>query len=88
MADRTEQEGDIEQVFGKHININSARRFVRITWEDIYNYIANSNLSNKDKDMMIWYFKNKTIGYKRYRAGYEGKYEIRKLQRAFLLERV
>jgi hypothetical protein len=38
-------------------------RFIRITWEDICQQILNSDLSGIEKDTMIRYFKNKTIGY-------------------------
>ncbi len=58
------REKNIEEIFNRHIKINKCRKFLRITWEDIYHYISNSNLTIKDKDVMIKYFKNKSIGYK------------------------
>ncbi len=59
----SEREKDIETIFKKHIYENQRRRFIRITWEDIYQQILNSSLSGIDKDTMIKYFRNKTIGY-------------------------
>jgi len=59
----SEREKDIENVFKKHINENQKRKFMRITWEDVYGCISNSNLSGRDVGMMIRYFRNKTIGY-------------------------
>ena len=69
----SEREKDIEAVFNKHIRNNERRKFDRITWEDIYEHISNSNLSRGDKEVLTRYFKNKTIGYNK-----NGK-----LQRAF-----
>ena len=59
----SERERDIEAVFKKRINENPRRKFMRITWEDVYECISNSNLSGRDKDIMIRYFRAKTIGY-------------------------
>jgi hypothetical protein len=59
----SEQDKDIEEVFKKHLCENERMKFIRITWEAIYQQILNSNLSGTDKDRMIGYFKNKTIGY-------------------------
>lgn len=66
------KEEDIERDFKGYIKEDQSRKFVRITWEDIYQHISSSVLSGRDKDMIMRYFKNKTIGYK------NGK-----LQRAF-----
>jgi len=68
----SEREIDIESIFKKYIRETERRKFLRITWEDIYRYILESN-SSKDKDIVLNYFRNKTIGYDK-----EGK-----LQRAF-----
>lgn len=57
------REKDIEQTFKKHIIEDNSRVFKRITWEDIYDYISNSDFSGHDKEIMIRYFENKTIGY-------------------------
>lgn len=69
----SEREKDIEAIFERHLYENQRMGFIRITWEDIYHQILNSNLSGIAKDTMIKYFRNKTIGY-------DGK---GKLQRAF-----
>ena len=42
---------------------DDSRIFKRITWEQIYEYISNSNFSGHDKQNMTKYFKNKSIGY-------------------------
>ncbi len=59
----SEREPDIEAVFKGHINESQRRRFMRVTWERIYQYIAGSSLAT-EKDIMVRFFKNKTIGYK------------------------
>lgn len=61
----TEKEEDIESVFKQHIKEDKRRKFMRITWEEIYHYISNSNLSSENKKIMKNYFMNKTIGYYR-----------------------
>ena len=70
-----EREKDIENIFKRYIRETKRRKFLRITWEDIYHYISNIN-SLIDKDKILHYFKNKTIGYDR-----RGK-----LQRAFSID--
>jgi hypothetical protein len=59
----SEREKHIEKTFRKHIKENQRKKFARITWEDIYAHILNSNSSSKDKDAMKRYFENKTVGY-------------------------
>ncbi len=59
----SERERDIESIFKRHLYENQEMKFIRITWEDIYRQILNSDLSGAGKDTMIKYFKNKTIGY-------------------------
>jgi len=61
----SEREKDIENIFKGNIRETKRRKFLRITWEDIYNYISNIN-SSKDKDIILNYFRNKTIGYNGY----------------------
>ena len=68
-----EREKKIEKNFKKHIIENNNRKFVRITWEDLYHCIKESNFESTEKDKMIRYFMNKTIGYN----------NDRKLQKAF-----
>ncbi len=57
-----ERESDIESVFKRHIKEDQRRRFLRKTWEAIYEYVSNCN-SSKDKEVMMRFFRNKTIGY-------------------------
>ncbi len=59
----SEREKDIEAVFKRHIKESQTRRFTRITWEDIYQLIFDLEFSGTDKDMIIKYVRNKTIGY-------------------------
>ncbi|MGQ9546550.1 MAG: PGN_0703 family putative restriction endonuclease [Dehalococcoidia bacterium] len=61
----SEREKEIEAIFKRHIYENQRRKFIRITWEDIYRQILNSGLSGIDKDTIIKYFRNKAIGYDR-----------------------
>jgi len=68
----SKREANIEAAFKKHIKEDSRRRFLRVTWEAIYQYVLKGN-SSRDKGIMIRYFKEKTIGY-------DAK---RRLQRAF-----
>ncbi len=56
------RETDIETEFGKHINQSDRRKFARITWEQIYDYIKTLENTEKQK-LMIDYFENKTVGY-------------------------
>jgi hypothetical protein len=56
------REVDIESVFGNHIKENQQRRFLRVTWESIYEYLVNSS-PIRNKEELINYFCNKTIGY-------------------------
>jgi len=72
----SERNADIEMTFKKHIYENQRMKFVRITWEGIYQHILNSALPGRDKDKMIEYFRNKTTGYD----------SNRKLQKAFLIQ--
>jgi len=64
---RAGREKDIEAIFGKHIKENQRRKFLRVTWETIFQYISESEGSS-DKKVMMRYFRNKTIGYKMKRA--------------------
>lgn len=59
----SEREKDIEAIFKGHLYENQKMKFIRITWEYIYQQILNSGLSGIDKDTMIKYFRNKTIRY-------------------------
>lgn len=57
-----EREAGIETAFGRHVKQNQRRKFLQVTWENIYQYISDMSLS-KDKDIMIRFFRNKSIGY-------------------------
>ena len=56
-----EEEG-IEEDFGSYIRGNRHRRFLRVTWEEIYEFISDAAPESSDRDRMMWYFENKTIG--------------------------
>jgi len=58
---RKNDEKDIESEFGKCIKQNKKREFIRVAWEDIYEYISTAGLLSEDKDKMLGYFRNKTI---------------------------
>jgi len=59
----SKQNKNIETIFKRHIYENQRMKFIRITWEDVYQQILNSGLPERDKDKMIEYFRNKTTGY-------------------------
>jgi hypothetical protein len=72
----SEREKNIGSVFNNFIAGNEKRKFIRITWENIYNKIRDMdiiNLSGVEKDIIINYFDNKSIGYNK----------VGKLQKAF-----
>ncbi len=58
---RKNAEEDIESEFGKFIKQNEKREFIKVAWEDIYEYISTTGLLSEDKDKMLGYFRNKTI---------------------------
>jgi len=59
----SEREKDIETILKRHLYENQRMKFIRIIWEDLYQQILNSGFPGIDEDMMIKYFRNKTIGY-------------------------
>lgn len=59
------KEKDIETVFRNHIKESPNRIFLRATWENIYNLILESKAESTQKEKVIEYFRNKTIGYDR-----------------------
>ncbi len=71
----SKQDKNIGTIFKRHICENQRMKCIRITWEDIYQHILNNALRGRDKDKMIEYFRNKTIGYD----------SNGKLQKAFLI---
>jgi hypothetical protein len=56
------KEEDIEGDFKGCIKETQRKKFIRITWEDMYKHISSSVSSKRDKDI-IRYFRNKSIGY-------------------------
>jgi hypothetical protein len=56
------REQEIEAKFGKHIIESDKRRFLRLTWEHIYDFVKTLT-DNKEKQKITEYFENKTIGY-------------------------
>lgn len=56
------KEKDIERDIGKYIDSNQRIKFLRLTWEDVYQFISKGSLT-KDKEIILEYFRNKTIGY-------------------------
>jgi hypothetical protein len=62
---REGREEGIEEAFGSHISESEERRFRRLTWEDIYRRIMESDGTKPEKDKIIRYFRNKALGYGR-----------------------
>jgi len=62
-----EREKSIEQEFGRHILQSDNRVFKRIFWENIYEYVVKSGISNNETEIFKEYFKNKALGYNSYR---------------------
>lgn len=56
------REQQLESEFDEHINETDKRKFSRMTWEQIYQFIK-STRDTKEKQIMVEYFCNKTIGY-------------------------
>ncbi len=69
------KEEDLETDFKQHISLTTNNQYLRLNWEDIYDYII-SIPESKAKKTMCHYFQNKTIGYS---AG--------KLKRAFQINK-
>jgi hypothetical protein len=70
---RSEYEQDIEERFGHHIKANVQRCFMRVTWEGLYERIAEKIPPSVERDLLLDYLKYKTVGYN----------QSRELQRAF-----
>jgi hypothetical protein len=62
----TERETDIEKRINPHIRTGTNRQFKRVTWEEIYNFIAEYAPEDHNKSVILEYFRNKTIGYNRF----------------------
>lgn len=50
--------------FGTYLSDNPNALFLRETWEGIHEFIKDAAPQSADKDTMISYFRNKTIGYR------------------------
>jgi hypothetical protein len=61
----SESEKDVERMFKKHIKESSNRAFLRVEWESVYRFILDSKLADTEKQRIVEYFKNKTMGYDR-----------------------
>lgn len=71
-----EKEKCIESAFGSLIKESEKRQFMRITWEEIYSHLLKASIESKDKETLLKYFIEKTVGYNR----------VNRLQKAFTLE--
>jgi len=60
---REGEETDIETKFGDHIRQDDQKRFVRLTWEDIQGYVVANATQDEEKDTLLTYFSDKTMGY-------------------------
>jgi hypothetical protein len=61
----SEREKDIEPTMQSHFDLEGRRYFIRMGWEDIYRFISEGDVTSKDKDTILRYFENKSIGYNR-----------------------
>jgi hypothetical protein len=68
----TKKEKDIEEKFKKYTKEDENKKFFRVTWEGIYEYVSTAG-DSLDKQAMLNYFKNKSV------------YKNRALQKAFLV---
>jgi hypothetical protein len=60
----SERDKEIEEQFIPHIKVDRQRQFKRLSWEEIYRYIADNAPDSRDKQKLTEYFQNKTIGYR------------------------
>ena len=60
-----EKEINIEKHFSPYIQQNNRRKFIRISWEDIFEFIIQKAPEGSEKDLVKKYFQTKTIGYNR-----------------------
>jgi hypothetical protein len=74
---REEYEQDIEKRFGRHIRATAQRRFMRLTWEELYRQIDEKIPSSIERDSLLEYLEYKSAGYNRFGQ----------LQRAFSLSK-
>ena len=62
----SEREKHIEQLMQSHFLMNDNIYFNWLTWEDIYRFVFRTDVISKDKDMLLRYFENKSLGYDRF----------------------
>ncbi len=58
-----EREKEIERSFGQRLKPHPRWHFVRLSWEAIYENIAQTMVASQEKDLLLAYFQNKSIGY-------------------------
>ena len=58
---RSGKEEGIEESFGRCVRGNRHRRFLRVTWEDIYEFIAEAAPASAERDRIMRYFQNRTV---------------------------
>jgi len=59
-----EDEKDIEVRFRKFLPLQSRENFRREKWEDIYSFINKPSPQSGDKNTILRYFREKTVGYR------------------------
>jgi len=62
----SERENNIEKLFTPFIYQTPNRQFKRIAWEEILTYISDTAPVSMEKNTLLAYFENKTIGYNRF----------------------
>jgi hypothetical protein len=60
---RDASEKDIEARFRKYLRVETAKRFKRSSWEEIYWFIRANAREGSEKDKIIHYFNYKAVGY-------------------------
>ena len=60
---RSGRDDDIERRFGQYIEQDPNKTFRRFTWEDIYRHISLIGDSGPERDLLLDYFQEKTVGY-------------------------
>lgn len=58
-----DRERDIEERFGRFLAVDERRRFVRWTWEQVFTGIVTRQAPSRDRDLLLDYARNKTLGY-------------------------
>ena len=58
-----EKEINIEEHFSPYIQQNNRRKFIRISWEDIFEFITQQAPEGPSKELVKKYYQTKTVGY-------------------------